>query len=269
MSERGVFAVDRGIWDHPIFKAERFTQREAWMWLIGAAVYKPARVRAGRAIINLDRGQLAFSTRFLAKRWRWTDSAVRRFLDTLKNDAMIDAEATHETTRITICNYNEHQFARRTEEQEIDAPTDALATHSRRKEEEGKEREEIKKEEKRERRPRAKARTSLPKDWAVSEQGRAYSRKSGFDEAAIEAMGRKFSNHHTSRGSLMADWEAAWRTWSDNEIKFNANRSVVPMRGPPNRPPTMQEIARELSRTSDEPTDPPEYDLDLRACSAH
>jgi hypothetical protein len=33
MSERGVFAVDRGIFDHSVFAREPFTQREAWIWL--------------------------------------------------------------------------------------------------------------------------------------------------------------------------------------------------------------------------------------------
>ncbi len=37
MSERGVFAVDRGIWDHPMFACEPFTEREAWQWLIAEA----------------------------------------------------------------------------------------------------------------------------------------------------------------------------------------------------------------------------------------
>ena len=265
MSERGVFAVDRGIWDHPIFKNERFTQREAWMWLIGAAAYKRTRVRVGRATVELDRGQLAFSTRFLAKRWRWTDSAVRRFFATLKSDAMIDTEATHEATRITICNYNEHQFSRRTDVEESDAQTDALATHSRRKQEEGKEREEVKKKEKRER-PRAKARTPLPEDWTLSDKGRAYARQRGFDLPKIEAMVEAFRNHHVSRGSLMADWEAAWRTWVENEIKFTANR-IIPLRAPPSRGPSMHELARELG-TDDEPASQP-YDLDLRANSAY
>lgn len=32
-----------------------------------------------------------------------------------------------------------------------------------------------------------------------------------------------FKNHHTSKGSLFLDWQAAWRTWVGNAVKFNAN----------------------------------------------
>ena len=37
MSERGVFALDRGIFDHLAFADEAFTEREAWAWLIAEA----------------------------------------------------------------------------------------------------------------------------------------------------------------------------------------------------------------------------------------
>jgi hypothetical protein len=65
MSEHGVFAVHRGVFNHPFFAREPFTEREAWMWLIAAAAWKATQVRVGRNIIALKRSQLAFSTRFL------------------------------------------------------------------------------------------------------------------------------------------------------------------------------------------------------------
>lgn len=45
MSERGVFAVDRGVWDHPMFADEPFTEREAWLWMVSAAAWMSKRVR--------------------------------------------------------------------------------------------------------------------------------------------------------------------------------------------------------------------------------
>jgi hypothetical protein len=39
MSERGVFAMDQGIFEHPTFAPEPFTEREAWMWLIAEAAF--------------------------------------------------------------------------------------------------------------------------------------------------------------------------------------------------------------------------------------
>ena len=53
MSGRGVFAVDRGIWSDPDFADEPFTEREAFMWLVGEAAWKPYRKRADGKLVDL------------------------------------------------------------------------------------------------------------------------------------------------------------------------------------------------------------------------
>lgn len=127
MSGRGVFAVDRGIFDHPTFAAEPFTEREAWIWLIKEAAWKPRTVRVGRAVIALERGQCAATTRFMAQRWKWSPSRVQRFLDRLANDGMVSTLTDALATRITICKYDEYQ--------RVSLPdgtlSDTLAGHSR------------------------------------------------------------------------------------------------------------------------------------------
>jgi hypothetical protein len=50
----GTFNVARGVFDHPVFAREPFTEREAWLWLIAEAQWKPVRKRVGRVIIALD-----------------------------------------------------------------------------------------------------------------------------------------------------------------------------------------------------------------------
>ena len=105
MSGHGVFAIDRGIWDHPVFKSEPFTEREAFMWLVGAAAFRPRRVRGPAGGIELQRGQVAHSLRFMASKWKWKEPRVRRFLTRLKNDAMIDAASDAGQTVVSICNY--------------------------------------------------------------------------------------------------------------------------------------------------------------------
>jgi hypothetical protein len=109
MSERGVFAVDRGVFDHPAFPREPFTQREAWTWLIAEAAWKAHRRRVGNLQVELRRGQLAASIRFLAVRWRWHRAKVERFLDKLKTETMVGTTIETGITIITICNYNKYQ----------------------------------------------------------------------------------------------------------------------------------------------------------------
>lgn len=175
MSDRGVFAVDRGIFDHPIFADEPFTEREAWQWLIAEAAWKPKRTRIGRGVFNLERGQVVHSTRFMATRWQWSEARVRRFLNRLKSDAMVTVLATREATQLTICNYDKYAFGRRTGDAESDAPTDALPTHSRRKEEELKE---SKKEEKKDSCAVATATRTKP-SGKFEEFWKAYPRRDG------------------------------------------------------------------------------------------
>ena len=136
MSERGFIAVDRDVFEHPVFAPEPFTEREAWLWMIAEAVFKPARVRAGRVYVDLQRGQLAYATRFLAAKWRWSEARVRRYLGRLKIDAMIDAQPMRDATLITICNYDKYQSARRADDPSSDAASDALATQRRTREQE-------------------------------------------------------------------------------------------------------------------------------------
>jgi hypothetical protein len=144
MSERGVFAVDRGVFDHPKFSDDKpLTKLEAWLWLLSAAAWKPIRWRISGRTIELQRGQLAASTRFMADRWRWKEPRVRRFLNLLKTDADNDAEIDTQTdagiTVITIGKYDRYQRVSLPNDARADAATDATGdaatTHERRKEE--------------------------------------------------------------------------------------------------------------------------------------
>lgn len=132
MSRRGFFVVDRSLFDHHFFKSEAFTEREAWLWLIGAAAWEATKVRVNRKEFAVTRGQLVHAIRFLAAKWQWSEPRVRRFLERLKREAMIDALAFADATLITVCKYDDYQFGRRTR----DALSDEPATNSRRREEE-------------------------------------------------------------------------------------------------------------------------------------
>jgi hypothetical protein len=104
-----VFAVSRAIWDHEMFDREAFTEREAWMWLISEAAWKPTKVRVGTLRVELGRGQLAHSVRFMADKWGWSKSRVDRFLNRLKTGTLIETAAGQGVNVITICKYSEYQ----------------------------------------------------------------------------------------------------------------------------------------------------------------
>jgi hypothetical protein len=69
---------------------------------------------------------------------------------------------------------------------------------------------------------RPKKQSRLPDNFQPNTTGTALAEKNGLN---LEGELNAFKNHHTSKGSLFLDWQAAWRTWVGNAVKFNANSS--------------------------------------------
>lgn len=67
-----------------------------------------------------------------------------------------------------------------------------------------------------------KIRSVLPENWGPSAIDRAFARKNGFADHRVEQMAERFRNHHRSRGTLIADVAATWRTWVLNQVEFDA-----------------------------------------------
>jgi hypothetical protein len=226
MSDRGVFAVDRRIFDHPVFALEPFTEREAWIWMIGAAAWKPQRVRVGHHVISLERGQLAFSTRFLATKFKWSHGKIIRFLKRLETETMVSTLATRETTQITICNYNKYAFGRNTGDTQTETQNDTLAVHSRYKEEERKEKE---REDERvavatpsianqtitvKRKRTERRATPWPDGFALNDEMRAFAAEHGWTTPTRQnAEFEKYHQHALQTGRTLKDWVAGWRSW--------------------------------------------------------
>lgn len=289
MSDRGVFAVDRGIWDHPDFADEPFTEREAWQWLIGSCAWEPKRVRVGSVVVDLVRGQCAFSLRFMATRWKWSEPRVRRFLSRSKTDARALVDATQGATRITVCNYDKYQFGRRSDVSEIDAQPDAAPTQHRRKEEELKE---TKKEEKKDTRAVAMATRPLIAD-PFDEFWKAYPRRDGANPKApakklfiaavkggaepaaiIEGARRCAVTEHEKIGTPYIPQTVKWlrdRRWEDyaagppveNDLSVDQRKAMFAqlrgtnepakgkdLRGPGDSPRTIEGLRREEPATA-------------------
>lgn len=128
----GYFVIHRQVFEHVDFADEPFTEREAWMWLISEAAWKPTRVRCGSGSVMLERGELAHSLRFMADKWKWSIKRVRGFLDRSEKRERITRKRAHDGAVITICNYNKYQLQGHTEGQ----PQGTARAHEGHKEEE-------------------------------------------------------------------------------------------------------------------------------------
>ena len=109
MSELGVFAVDRGIFTDPDFADEPFTEREAFMWLVSEAAWKDHARRGSSGRVELRRGEVCHSVRFMAEAWKWSKSRVDRFMKRAILRGMLSCENRDNNQVYLVCNYNKFQ----------------------------------------------------------------------------------------------------------------------------------------------------------------
>lgn len=70
---------------------------------------------------------------------------------------------------------------------------------------------------KREKQP---APTALPESWEVSDSMIAWAISNGVTEARIMPETDAWSDHHRAKGNQFRDWDASWRNWIRNSLKF-------------------------------------------------
>jgi hypothetical protein len=111
MSERGSFVVARAVFDDPLLRDPVCFY--AYMWMVAEAAWKPRRqeVSNGRAVavVDLDRGQLTHSLRYMATAWKVTVKRVRTILHRFETGSLITTQTGTLQTIVTICNYSASQ----------------------------------------------------------------------------------------------------------------------------------------------------------------
>lgn len=112
----GWIKLHRSLRDHFLFDFNEPDKALAWIDLLMSANHKEQTVKIkGRAFI-VGRGQLCMSQVTLQKRWGMSQNKVKRFLNLLKDERMVDVQTNDLTTIITICNYEDYQGDERTDE---------------------------------------------------------------------------------------------------------------------------------------------------------
>lgn len=113
----GFLIISRDFWDDPDFAEAEMSPREAFLWLLKEASWKPRTRRVNNRNIELDRAQVASSVRFMAEAWGWSKSRVHRYLQKLEERETVVIE-NRDTSRgksgtgclvITVCNYDKYQ----------------------------------------------------------------------------------------------------------------------------------------------------------------
>lgn len=83
--------------------------------------------------------------------------------------------------------------------------------------------------------PMPKRGAQLPSDFYPNANGIDYA---DARRIAIAIELESFRNWHSAKGSLMKDWQAAWRTWCDKAVEFGRANGA---RASPNRPETLHD----------------------------
>lgn len=65
----------------------------------------------------------------------------------------------------------------------------------------------------------------LPSDWVPRPEEQQSARESGLD---CEREVAQFKDHHAAKGEPMLDWDAAFRTWLRNAVKFSRGATQQP-----------------------------------------
>jgi hypothetical protein len=113
---RGYIALWRKIEDHPFYKEPRvFSKYEAWIDILKEAQHNedPQEVVFGMNVLICHYGECLKSNVTWAKKWRWSEHKVRRFLKLLEKMGQIRRENVGITSRITVINYESYDPRRR------------------------------------------------------------------------------------------------------------------------------------------------------------
>jgi hypothetical protein len=141
MTNRGTLNVARSLVRHPVLDGDPFDRRSAWLWLLSEAAWAPRGIVIDRRQVALRVGELVGSSRFLSKEWQWSEPKVRRFLQCLSHEGMIELRVVKDgptdsgLTVVRVVNFEAWQTVRtrRTPDAPSDARSDAptqAASHS-------------------------------------------------------------------------------------------------------------------------------------------
>jgi hypothetical protein len=79
----------------------------------------------------------------------------------------------------------------------------------------------------------------MPPGLALNEAMLSFATTRGMSAATADDEFQFFTNYHTAKATLSANWEANWRTWVLRHFKFKAEKAAE---RPPGRDPDWEGI---------------------------
>lgn len=207
MNPEGYTYSYRKKWQNPIFR--NLLEAAIWSWMCDTAAWRDIKIRFNGELIEIKRGQLITSVRFISQGFGIGEQVTRTFLENLEKDGMLNTAPTHRGTIITICNYEKYQsLEKAANEPTNEQPTSSQHTANTNKKEDNK-----LKEKKESSRGSRFALDHPPADWIQFCQTQRPDLNAGivfdsFRDYWLAIPGNK---------GLKLDWTMTWRNWVRNQ----------------------------------------------------
>lgn len=107
MASEGWIKLYRNIQEHWIW--EEAQKLKWWLDILLLANHKERKIPLGNEIMQVERGAFHTSELKLAERWGVSKNTVRRFLEMLESDSMIELKKSKKGTTIKVSNYKDFQ----------------------------------------------------------------------------------------------------------------------------------------------------------------
>ncbi|MDY3529179.1 hypothetical protein PG593_05250 [Riemerella anatipestifer] len=117
MKQKGFIKLSRGYFEDFLWNEARvYSRAEAWLDLIQMARFEASTEIINGKVIELQRGEIPVSRRFLELRWNWGSTKVSNFLDTLTKSGRINQDQPKGQTIIKLINYDVYNNTQTTDE---------------------------------------------------------------------------------------------------------------------------------------------------------
>jgi len=102
---KGWFALHRKVFDCDLFTGEKYSHREAWIYLISRAAQNEKTILVDGKPLKLNAGEFHTSIEKLASVWGWNRKTVARYLTLFEEEGMLTQTRTRKGTTIKLTNY--------------------------------------------------------------------------------------------------------------------------------------------------------------------
>jgi hypothetical protein len=126
---KGYISLWRSLTEHWLWQDKPFTKGQAWIDILFECNHADQKVLIQDKLILCKRGESLKSLETWAKRWGWHKSKVRRFLELLKTDTMIELKSERKTTHLKVLYYNEYQKKRTANETKVNLKRTSNESH--------------------------------------------------------------------------------------------------------------------------------------------